>query len=82
MSYIKQMEEYLQKFFTPNRLKHIMLLVSYMAKFLELREPYVRILLTSFLTQIFDEKTDIEAKIENTLSYADIPTVRIPKTLF
>jgi hypothetical protein len=75
MTIMPDIEEELQKSFDLNSVRHIMLLVSYLAKLLELREPYVRVVLTSYFTKIFDEFTDRKAKIEQTLKYDDIPLV-------
>lgn len=75
MTILPDIESQLNKAFTLNRLKHIVLVSSYLAKILELREPYVRIVLAGYLTQIFDDLTDDEHPVDNTLKYADIPEV-------
>ena len=67
--------QHLKAAFPPNLLKHIILLVSYLSKLLELREAYVRIVLSSHLIQIFDDLTDKNYPIDNKTKYRDIPVV-------
>jgi hypothetical protein len=66
---------HLKSVFSPNFLKHVILLASYLSKFLELREAYVRIVLTSHLIQIFDELTDADHPIDNKIKYSNLPDV-------
>lgn len=77
MTILPDIEPQLAEAFPVNRLKHIILISSYLAKILELREPYVRIILAGSLIQVFDNFTDDNHPIDNTLKYNDIPEVAL-----
>ena len=67
----------LKQTFSDNSCKHIMLLASFLSKMLTLREPYVRVMLSTGFIEIFDELTDKHYRIDNKVRIEDLPLVRL-----
>ena len=75
VSNLPDITPHLKQAFSENLIKHIMLLASYQSKLLTLREPYTRVVLSTYFIQIFDDLTDQNYRIDSKIRIDDLPLV-------